>query len=52
MKDTRKTTVEVNLGPDDIVNFTNDGGVEYLADGGVSVMLTRDRSKKKKKSMF
>jgi hypothetical protein len=52
MKDTRKTSVEVNLEPDDIVNFTNDGGVEYLADGGVSVMLTRDRSKKKKKSMF
>lgn len=52
MKETRKTSVEVNLEPDDIVNFTNDGGVEYLADGGVSVMLTRDRSKKKKKSMF
>lgn len=52
MKDVCRSTVEINLEPDDIVQFTNDGGVEYLIDGGVYVTLSRDRSKKKKKALF
>ena len=51
-KNVKTQSFEVQCEPEDIIRYDNSGGVEYKSEDGVCFVLTRDRTKKKKRPMF